>query len=266
MTALDIRTRLEFGWPKPTVPRANTDLGMVAHYDGSNQGLADKPHSACLAYWTHTRAFHVAPVARGGRGWSDIGYAYGVCPHGSIFEGRGYGYQQAAQVQQGNGLPHGNDRWVSCTFMSGPSEHPTDAQLAAWHHLRAWLMDSKKMKATVKGHRNFSMTDCPGDLLYGLVTDGSLAKTPTDLGEDEMALPILHQGSKGYDVKTLRALLFARGLVPVAVVADSALRGWLDTEEFDNALLAIVMGFQRLKGLVPDGVVGPKTWAKLQRQ
>lgn len=262
MAMPDIRSRHEFGWPThPNVPKANTNKGMVAHYDGSDQGLAKKAHTACIAYWQRTRVMHISS-----RQWTDIGYAFGVCPHGNIFEGRGFGYQQAAQVQQGGGLPDGNSRWVSCTFMSGPKEVPTDAQLCAWHRLRAWLMDAHGVGTAVHGHLNFSETDCPGGTLYRLVTDGTLGHIPKDLGDDDMAMPLLRRGSTGYDVKTLRAELFARGFIPVTVVSDSALRGWLNIMEFDEDLEKIVIGFQASKGLDADGVVGPLTWTKLRRQ
>lgn len=260
---LDIRSRHEFGWPKHPVdvPKSSTNKGMVAHYDGNNQGLAKKLHTACIVYWLRTRLMHMRL-----RKWSDIGYAYGVCPHGYIFEGRGFGYRQAAQVQQGDGLPDGNSRWVSCTFMSGPKEEVTEPQLLAWHRLRAWLMDVHSVGTAVRGHLNFSETDCPGGSVYRLVTDGTLSRLPEDLGDDDMGMPILQKGSSGYDVKTLRAELFARGFVPETVVSDSALRGWLNTMTFNEDLEKIVIGFQSAKGLDADGIVGPLTWPKLRRQ
>lgn len=267
VTMPDIRTRTEFEWPRVPgksgnpVPHANTNMGMVAHYDSANQGLAKKAHSACISYWKNTRSFHMNV-----RGWSDIGYAYGVCPHGEIFEGRGFGYQQAAQVQQGGGLPNGNSRWVSCTFMSGPTEEPTPEQLGAWARLRAWLMGAHGVASAVKRHLDFSQTDCPGKILSALVTNGTLGKAPTDVGTDDMALPMLRKGSEGFDVKTLRYLLGARGFVPVEVVSDSGLRGWMDNVKFDIDLERIVIGFQNAKDLDADGIVGPKTWAKLSRQ
>src|SRR5690606_2963295 len=49
---------------------ANPKLGLVIHYDGSNQNLAAKDHSACINYWKNTRSFHTGPA----RGWADIGY------------------------------------------------------------------------------------------------------------------------------------------------------------------------------------------------
>lgn len=257
---VDIRTRVEFGWPKipgsasRPVYKGPTKNGMVAHYNGGNTGLINKSHSSCIQYWKNVRRDHM-----NNNGWSDIGYSYGVCPHGHIFEGRGFGYVQAAQ-------PNGNSTWISCTFMSGPTEDPTKPQLAAWHRLRNWLMKSKGVGKGIKGHSDFYNTACPGDRIRRLIKNGTLANAPRDLEEDEMNLPMLGKGDKGYDVKTVRGCLYARGYVPAGAVKDSALRGWLDNLTFDDQLDKMVRGFQSAKDLVVDGIVGPKTWAKLLRQ
>src|SRR5690554_3107703 len=78
-------TRSDLGWGRSPAASANPKLGLVIHYDGSNQNLAAKDHSACISYWKNTRAFHTGPA----RGWADIGYSWGVCPHAYVFEGRG---------------------------------------------------------------------------------------------------------------------------------------------------------------------------------
>lgn len=137
-----------FGWPASKAGKANPRAGLCIHYDGSDQGLAGKPHTACVTYWKNTRAFHMGPR----RGWADVGYSWSACPHGVIFEGRGLGRVQAAQ-------PGGNATWYSVSLMSGPSEDPTPAQIDAVRQLRAWLM-AKGVKAGVKGHRDFFSTSC----------------------------------------------------------------------------------------------------------
>lgn len=149
---------------------------MVAHYDGSNLGLAKKPHSACRQYWQNTRKFHMGPERR----WLDIGYSFGVCPHGIVFEGRGFGYVQAAQ-------PGGNQTWTSCTFMTGDAEDPTTAQLNAWKELRSWLR-GKGLAAAVRGHRDFISTSCPGSDLYAMVKSGALtgAVEEDDVSADDV--------------------------------------------------------------------------------
>lgn len=157
-------TRTSLGWPKhPRAGKAPCKNGIVLHYDGSRQNLAGKAHSACVQYWRNTRAFHMGPS----RGWNDLGYSFGICPHGYVFEGRGFGYQQAAQ-------PGGNSTWTSCTFMSGEGEQPTSAQLRAFQEFRAWLR-GKGVASRIRGHRDFISTSCPGSVLYKLVTNTSSA-------------------------------------------------------------------------------------------
>ncbi|MFI0357924.1 peptidoglycan recognition family protein [Actinomadura sp. 9N407] len=168
---MQFQDRASFGWGASGGAYADPRNGLVIHYDGANQGLAGKAHSACVSYWKATRRFHV-----GTRGWADIGYSFGVCPHSYVMEGRGLNRQQAAQ-------PGGNSTWYSCTLMSGPGETPTSAQIQGVRELRAWLM-GKGVAGAVKGHRDFISTSCPGDRLYKLVKDGTFGKAPSE--EDDM--------------------------------------------------------------------------------
>lgn len=177
--------RSAFGWGASAASYARPTRGLVIHYDGSNQGLAGREHGACVDYWVRTRKFHMGS----NRGWVDIGYSYGACPHGMVFEGRGLDRMQAAQ-------PSGNSTWYSVTLMSGPGEDPTLAQINAVRELRQWLM-GKGVGPLVKGHRDFFSTSCPGDRLYRLVKNGTFAKPPTgstiDTEEDDVsAEDVLH--------------------------------------------------------------------------
>ncbi|MET8864684.1 peptidoglycan recognition family protein [Nonomuraea sp. NPDC004580] len=172
-----ITPRSAFGWPPSAADTANPRLGLVVHYDGSNQGLAGRPHSACIAYWKSTRTFHTGSA----RGWADIGYSFAACPHGEVFEGRGLGRYQAAQ-----GTTAGNANWYSVTLMSGPGEDPTPAQIDAVRQLRAWLM-SKGVGGGVRGHRDFVSTSCPGDRLYGLIKGGVFGRAPDQQEEGDVS-------------------------------------------------------------------------------
>ncbi|MEV0994670.1 peptidoglycan recognition family protein [Nonomuraea sp. NPDC050202] len=165
--------RSEFGWGATGASYAKPTRGLVIHYDSVDQGLERKQHSACLGYWQRTRDFHRGPA----RQWVDIGYSYGACPHGYVFEGRGLNRAQAAQ-------PSGNTTYYSVTLMSGPNEDPTPAQINAVRELRAWLM-AKGIGPAVKGHRDFYATSCPGDRLYRLVKDGAFAEPPTSFDEED---------------------------------------------------------------------------------
>src|SRR5690606_18264451 len=66
-----LEKRAAFGWPASAAGYAPCRNGLVVHYDGSDQGLAGKSHSACRTYWRNTRKFHM-----NSRGWADIGYAF----------------------------------------------------------------------------------------------------------------------------------------------------------------------------------------------
>lgn len=252
MATFSLVRRSAFGWGPSAAGYANPTKGLVVHYDGSDQGLASKPHSACITYWKNTRKFHMGPE----RGWADIGYSFGVCPHGYAFEGRGLNKQQAAQ-------PGGNSTWYSCTFMTGDHERPTSAQIDAFRALRAWLR-SKGVAAAISYHGKFISTSCPGSVLRDLVTSGKLAGAPSGSlpgggSSDWMVelvnkLPTLGKGDKGEHVETLQALCQARSHPEVKINGT-----------FDAVTETAVKALQRWGNLADDGIVGPKTWPVLLR-
>lgn len=158
-----IYSREMLGWPSTKAAKltpAPTNSGLVMHWDGGNRKLTSKTHDECVRYWKWCREFHMET-----RGWKDIGYSYGVCPHGDEFAGRTYGYEQAAQ-------PGGNTTWVSCSLMLGAGESPTVAQIDGVRRLRARLID-KGMHAGIRGHSNFISTDCPGPMIRALIINGT---------------------------------------------------------------------------------------------
>lgn len=158
--ARQVITRAELNWPamrNTQVPQAPTYSGMVIHWDGPGRNLTARVHGACVEYWKSVRQSHKA------RGWLDIGYSYGICPHGYEFEGRTFGYEQAAQ-------PGGNRTYISVTLMTGGGERPTQAQIAAVRALRAALR-TRGLRAEVKCHSDFVATDCPGDVARQMVRD-----------------------------------------------------------------------------------------------
>jgi peptidoglycan hydrolase-like protein with peptidoglycan-binding domain len=63
--------------------------------------------------------------------------------------------------------------------------------------------------------------------------------------------PVVKQGAKGERVRTIQSLLDQRG---ARIVVDG---------EFGRSTTAAVKAFQRSRGLVVDGHVGPATWQKL---
>lgn len=232
--------------------RCTPTSGLVLHWDG-NGGLVNKLHSECVKYWINTRKFHM-----NGRGWLDIGYAWGICPHGGRFEGRGWGWVQAAQ-------PGGNSTWESCTLMLGPGEMPTPEQIDSVRRLRDQLMLQHGLKEEIRPHSHFISTNCPGPIISRMITDGTFLIPPRSENWLERAvktLPTLRLGDASPDVKTARALLYARGYVS----RNEGTIKFLDSQEYDTELLDYIKFFQAKKKLVSDGIVGPLTWAKLFRR
>lgn len=172
---MKVVTREMLRWPAYAGVPSNTNKGLVAHYDGANQGL-HKRHELCVTYWKNTRALHM----RAPREWSEIGYSYGICPHGYVFTGRGYGRVQAAQKTDAGHLPDGNSRYTSVSFMTGPSERISDDAVKAFKALRRSLMLKYGLSGRVYGHNDFSSTSCPGKYLKAMVDSGVLID-PADL-------------------------------------------------------------------------------------
>ncbi|WP_116248163.1 peptidoglycan-binding domain-containing protein [Nocardiopsis sp. FIRDI 009] len=191
-------SRIDLGWSE-TSPAAYADpkSGLVVHYDGVDQYLADQDHAACLDYWQVTRDFHTGPE----RGWADVGYSFMACAHGYVIEGRGLYREQAAQRGA-------NDTHYSVTLAAGPTDRITDVQIEAVRELRAWLMEpDASISGAVFGHRDFNATSCPGDDAYALVRDGTFAQqpgndTPMTNGDDDMLG--LKLGDTGEAVKLLQ--------------------------------------------------------------
>lgn len=273
-------TRKDLGWPALS-KNTNTDLGMIAHYDGSKGLLAAwrrDGHGACIAYWRRTRNSHI-----NGNGWNDVGYAYFVCPDRKVFEGRGVDRVQAAELPTVGKLRNGNSRYVAVTFGTGPGEMPEPGQVQAWHDLREWLIDNHSLKADIYGHRDFTFTDCPHEVIYAgkktflKIRPGSVPTVPLPEVDDLVTtLPTLRQGMQSFDVLTLRSLLFQRFLSerfdPDVTPEDEShtlLFGWLRNTTFTPDLAENVKEYQKWR--FPDtpaewdGIVGPKTWGQLWR-
>ncbi|MFD3487979.1 peptidoglycan recognition family protein [Streptomyces sp. NPDC058665] len=154
-----LRQREFFGWPPTEADPAEPSEGLVLHYNGSATSLRE--HADCVAYWQRVRRFHID-----GNGWVDIGYSFGVCPHGEVFAGRGFDRYQAAQ-----GTTAGNTDYYSVSLMIGGVESPTEVQLGGLAEFRGLLLDLG-VTPCVRGHREFFATECPGAVVGELLDQG----------------------------------------------------------------------------------------------
>lgn len=110
--------------------------------------------------------------------------------------------------------------------------------------------------AHVIGHKEWApgrKSDPSYDMAWQRSLVGGTSPTPTP----STGRPILRQGSTGDVVRRLQA--FLRRVFPTyagALVADG---------DFGPATAAVVKEYQRRSGLTADGIVGPASWAALER-
>lgn len=198
-------TRAECGLRDATsVTPFTAEFGSTVHYNGPPIGLSRllANHSACFSTWRGIQAFHMGPE----RGWTDIAYTAGVCPHGYVFEGRGVGRRTAA-----NGTNPGNDSAYAIFAFLGDGEAPNDAMKRAIVDYAEFLDQHGEAGPGINAHRDWKSTACPGDPLASWVADG-LPRPNT--WED--AFP-MRQGDQGYTIMLLEIILVHSGFDDIIV-------------------------------------------------
>lgn len=195
-------------------------------------------------------------------GWWDSGHNFLNTTGGILLEGR---QGTLAKIKRGrcirsshSGNPIGNES----PGIENEGRFIT-AQMGAkqWNslvELCASICDSCKISPdNIKGHRDFSSTQCPGDWLYSQLPRlrqavrqklAEMGSQPPDGPSDDS----LRLGSTGEKVKQLQQLLRDRGFNP----------GPIDGS-FGSGTEVAVMAFQKAQGLTADGVVGAQTWSAL---
>ncbi len=199
-------------------------------------------------------------------GWSDSGHNFLNTTGGFILEGRhgtlnaiqqgrciksAHAAKDPGKLGGGNQSPGIENEGNFMTFQMEPKQWDSLVQLCI-----SLCSSCKISPINIKGHRDFSETDCPGDWLYNQLP--RLRKEVTDRLEINLSRDDLNQnppirslqlGSNGDDVLKLQKALLAKGFKP----------GDLDGVFGENTRGA-VMAFQRsIKSKSIDGIVGPKT-------
>ena len=182
---MNLVTRAQWGArPTKQPPTPLNPTGATAHWEGPHMGTF--PHTDCAAKVRGIQNFHMDT-----RGWNDIAYNAIVCPHGTVYEGRGPGVRSAA-----NGTDPGNDNDVAVCYLSGEGDPFTPEAAQAMADAMHWLAPGGKRHA----HRDWKPTACPGDTITAWAHSPA-ALTPTTDQED---LTIMDPDTRAYlDAKFL---------------------------------------------------------------
>jgi hypothetical protein len=198
-----------------------------------------------------TQSFHMD-----GNHWSDSGHNFLNTTGGVILEGRhgtlnairkGFCVRSAHAGQQGDRLARGNEspgienEGTFMTVAMGQKQWDSLVELCA-----SLCSSCAVSPENIRGHRDFSNTDCPGDWLYAQLPQ-LRQEVAIKLGIST-ADGVLKMGSKGPIVKQLQNKLTEKGF-NVGVI-DSI---------FGEMTRVAIIAFQKSQNITADGVVGEKT-------
>ncbi|MBI2787486.1 MAG: N-acetylmuramoyl-L-alanine amidase [Elusimicrobia bacterium] len=153
-----VHGRAEWRAAPPTNPLSPDPLPwrITLHHTGGR-------YTASLAESLEETRF-IQDFHQNGRKWSDIAYHFVVDPLGNIIEARPLETLGAHTLNNNEG----NVGIVLLgTYHPPKNDQPTAAQLASVGELGRFLVRRFGIDpASLKGHRDYKQTDCPGDLAY----------------------------------------------------------------------------------------------------
>ncbi|MFU0438499.1 peptidoglycan-binding protein [Streptomyces sp. BG2AG] len=175
--------------------------GVFIHYAGSRFSVSPASETDCRKKVASTFADHYPDSG-------DIKYNFFVCPHGTVYEGRGHQRGEAnggATIALSGGRELGrNTAFYSVQGMLGIPDRPTSVMLASMkkliHHLRYELPRERRAGGELLPHQVGGWgTDCPGANLLPYAKTGSSIdpEPPAKQGAEAAALNIVSRGSWG---------------------------------------------------------------------
>jgi len=199
------------------------------------------------------------------RGWSDIAYTSGVCPHGHRYEGRGVGVRTAA-----NGTNIGNELSYATCYIAGDGDPLTQAAKTAF------VDEALRLSVLLnKVHSDWKPTSCPGSELKHWVNNGASAppwgnstsppsptKPPSTIDWAAVRRMVAKQTAD-----TLRSQETIRNgsnwlsitLLQSAINIVDPSRGLKIDGRWGPNTHNAVLDFQKYLGLTADGIVGDLT-------
>jgi len=169
--------RAAWGARPPMYAYTPTLAGRVGvHHTASVEDFTAGTRAECAARMRAIQTYHMET-----NGWNDVGYAWAICQHGDVFQGR----EDDDDTTDVQGAHDGFNRASTGVAVFGyfhppVDQHPTDAQLAALVDVVAWIASLRGFDPLgrsdyeafggpvdhVYGHREVKATDCPGDHLF----------------------------------------------------------------------------------------------------
>jgi hypothetical protein len=177
---------------KPAKNRASRDLNgpTTIHWNGGGTKWANVNDTEDAKYnWMLRRQLAVQSFHMNGRGWSDYAYNFAVDPWGiALWEGRGMDIKPASQ-----GTTVGNNTSHSIFVPVGVGDPQVGAGcLSTIDEALAWIAATGDAEDFAVGHRDWKSTTCPGDFLYGALSDLNALSPVGDTGEEITDTPMLN--------------------------------------------------------------------------
>lgn len=252
---VEIISRATVGLRAPT-NRSYVDSGrrtaFVVHFDGGTPITAD-----AFTHWRRTQAYHMDS-----RGWSDIGYNFGVHQNGQVVEGRGWDVLGAHAGAAGNVVG------IGVQAMIGGAQQPSAALLSSLVGLYDDACARFGRALVWRGHRDYMSTDCPGEPLYAWVQ--------SDHGVFAPGHPPIDAGVwDGTSFPGPGAFVLGQRHPAVTLLGDRLVKhGWTGYQvgpgpvftEVDKAGTQWFQQAQGWTGADADGYPGPETWRRLMAQ
>ena len=173
--------------------------------------------------------------------WGGFSYNYAIFQSGHVFCGRDHN-RTGAHTEGRNSISQG------VVFVTDGSVHSLSfAARAAFHALTTYLilLQALSPEYQLSPHDRYADKICPGPKIKA-----QLKILHRDILKN---WPILRVGDRGVAVSYLQEFLSSVALMPVTYVAGY----------FGSATLEGVKQFQRDNALLPDGIVGPRTWSRI---
>jgi hypothetical protein len=197
---LEIITRAGWGARLPTcrVPvnwPADVDL-WIHHTDGTNLPNGPRPGMSDAALRRAERAtvqgiqhFHMTDPDHL---WCDVGYAYLVAPSGRVYEGRG-------EARGAHSPENGKNLEPSCAMLGTYQDVEPSNEI----HVAIYQLMDVIDAGDLRGHRENSQTDCPGDGGMRKIVNGP---PPIPLAPDPVTLP-QRLAAAGFGPKSVRQVM-----------------------------------------------------------